>query len=251
MRASFRVSLIIIGAMLCSVYGYGQSLDANGFGYKPPPLLPEQKLTLWSTYYYVHEAKYDESGISLNDKNGDPTGVRLASCDWCDAAVEGTVRTFDKNGKAITLNYAKAGTELQCDCQASCPKYASYGNKKIGYTLWAPARGEYGDGVSGYKLVPYRTIAVDRTFIPIGTLIYIPAAVGVIVTLPSGDKARHDGYFFAADVGGDIKSNHIDTFFGLKAKNPFDHITSVAEGTFDAYIVKGSSVETELKLLHR
>lgn len=247
----FRVNLTIIATLLFSISGVAQTLDKNGFGYAPPPLVAAEKLSLWSTYYYVHEAKYAADGVPLNDKNGQPTGVRLANCDWCDAAIEGTVRTFDRSGKAVTLNYATTSTTQQCDCQTTCPKYANYKNKKIGYTVWAPARGEYGDGVSGYKLVPFRTVAVDRTFIPIGTLIFVPQAVGVEITLPNGDKAKHDGYFFAADVGGDIKTNHIDTFFGLKTKNPFKYVTSKPEGTFDAYIISGTVAERELALKHK
>lgn len=238
--------------LFVSLSGLGQTeLDKNGFGYAPPKSIDEQKLTLWSTFYYVHEAQYAENGLPLKDATGEATGVRLANCDWCDAAIEGAVRTFDKTGKAVTLNYATTSTTQQCDCNATCGKYANYKNKKIGYTLWAPARGEYGDGVSGYKLVPFRTVAVDRTFIPIGTLIFVPQAVGVLVTLPGGDTAKHDGYFFAADVGGDIKTNHIDVFFGLKTKNPFKFVTSTPEGTFDAYVIKGSSVESDLTKLHK
>ena len=251
MRAVFRVSFTIIAALLFSISGIGQRLDANGFGYAPPTLIASNKLSLLSNFYYVHEAKYAEKGLPLNDAKGEPTGVRLANCDWCDAAIEGTVRTFDKSGKAVTLNYAKVSSEQQCDCNATCGKYANYKNKKIGYTLWAPARGEYGDGVSGFKLVPFRTVAVDRKFIEIGTLIYIPQAVGVVITLPNGNTAKHDGYFFAADVGGDIKTNHIDTFFGLKTKNPFKHVTSKSDGTFDAYIIKGGSVESALTKVHK
>lgn len=251
MRAMFRISFIIIGALLFSISGIGQPIDANGFGYAPPQLDGAEKRSLWSTFYYVHEAKYAENGLPLNDANGNPTGVKLANCDWCDAAIEGTVRTFDKTGKTVTLNYAKTGTEQKCDCQATCGKYANYKNKKIGYTLWAAARGEFGDGVAGYKLVPFRTIAVDKTFIPIGSLIFIPQAVGVEVTLPNGDTSKHDGYFFAADVGGGIKTNHIDIFFGLKTKNPFKFVTSTSLGTFDAYIITGTNVERELAAKHK
>lgn len=247
----FRVSFAIIGVLLFSFSIAGQTLDANGFGYAPPKLDPKSKVSLWSTYYYVHEAKYAPGGVSLNDKDGNPTGVRLANCDWCDAAIEGTVRSFDKDGKAVTLNYATTSTTQQCDCNATCPKYANYKNKKIGYTLFAPAKGEYGDGVAGYKLIPFRTIAVDRKVFPIGTLMFIPQAVGVEITLPNGNKTKHDGYFFAADVGGDIKENHIDTFFGLKTKNPFKYVTSKPEDTFDAYVITGGTVESELVKLHK
>ncbi len=247
-RKIFAMAIVLLAAV--SGFGYSK-LDKNGFGHSAPPLNSALKLSLWSTYYYVHDAIYDANGVALNDADGKPTGVKLANCDWCDAAIEGTVRTTDKNGKAVTLNYATTSTTQQCDCNLTCPKYTKYANKKIGYTLWAPAKGEFGDGVAGYKLVPFRTIAVDKKFIPIGSLIFIPQAVGVEITLPNGSISKHDGYFFAADVGGDIKANHIDVFFGLKAKNPFDFVTSKPEGTFDAYLVNGIAAEIEIGKLHK
>lgn len=247
-----RRTIALAVVLLAAVSGFGYSkLDKNGFGHSAPPLNSAVKLSLWSTYYYVHEALYDSGGLALNDADGKPTGVKLANCDWCDAAIEGTVRTTDKNGNAVTLNYATTSSTQQCDCNLTCRKYANYKNKKIGYTLWAPARGEFGDGVSGYKLVPFRTIAVDRKFIPIGSLIFIPQAVGVEITLPNGSRSNHDGYFFAADVGGDIKADHIDIFFGLKTKNPFPFVQSKPEGKFDAYLVNGIAVEIEIGKLHK
>ncbi len=250
--AMTRKALTLAFVLLTAVSGFGYSkLDKNGFGYSPPSLNSAVKLSLWSTYYYVHEAVYDGNGVALNDANGRPTGVKLANCDWCDAAIEGTVRTTDKNGKAVTLNYATTSSTEQCDCDLTCRKYANFKNKKIGYTLWAPARGEFGDGVSGYKLVPFRTIAVDKKFIPIGSLIFVPQAVGVEITLPNGARSKHDGYFFAADVGGGIKADHIDIFFGLKTKNPFPFVQSKPEGRFDAYLVSESPVELEIGKLHK
>ena len=250
--ALIRTTLTLAVVLLAAVSGFGYSmLDKNGFGHSAPRLNSALKLSLWSTYYYVHEAMYDANGVVLNDADGKPTGVKLANCDWCDAAIEGTVRTTDKNGKAVTLNYATTSSTQQCDCNLTCSKYAKYANKKIGYTLWAPAKGEFGDGVGGYKLVPFRTIAVDKKFIPIGSLIFVPQAVGVEITLPDGSKSKHDGYFFAADVGGDIKTNHIDVFFGLKAQNPFGFVTSKPEGTFDAYLVNGNAIEIEIGNLHK
>ena len=227
-------------------------LDKNGFGFLPPAKLsPNKKLTLWATFYYVHEAPFDDSGIPLIDPDGHQTGAKLKSCDWCDAAVEGTVYTTDKNGKKITLNYANTGPEQAVDCDASCYKYRNYKNKKVGYSLWVPAGGEFGDGVSGYKLVPYRTIAVDKSVFPIGTLIFIPDAVGVEIVLPDGSKSKHDGYFFAADMGGDIKGDHIDVFLGLHGINPFSFVRSNSEKTFTAYQVKDSQVEQALTSIHK
>jgi 3D (Asp-Asp-Asp) domain-containing protein len=248
-----RQVFLIAAAFLLVVTSFGQTekLDKNGFGYAPPKLVASEKQTLWATFYYVHEAKYAESGKPLNDADDKPTGARLANCDWCDAAVEGTVRTTDKDGKAVTLNYAKVSSVQQCDCNALCPKYKNFVNKKVGYTLWAPAKGEFGDGVEGYRLVPFRTIAVDKALFPIGSLLFIPEAVGIEITLPDGSKSKHDGYFFAADVGGSIKGNHIDVFFGLRTPNPFGFVGSKSSKTFTVFHLKSSPVETELAKLHK
>ena len=172
--AMSRQTLTLVVVLLAAVSGFGYAkLDKNGFGHSAPPLDSALKLSLWSTYYYVHEAEYDANGVGLNDADGKPTGVKLANCDWCDAAIEGTVRTTDKNGKAVTLNYATTSSTHQCDCNLTCSKYARYANKKIGYTLWAPARGEFGDGVAGYKLVlvfPDDRLADARKTAPVDAL---------------------------------------------------------------------------------
>jgi 3D (Asp-Asp-Asp) domain-containing protein len=93
-------------------------------------------------------------------------------------------------------------------------------------------------------------MAVDCTDIPIGTVIYIPSARGVKVILPSGETYTHDGYFFAADVGGAIKDNHIDVFIGTADTNPFPFIQSVSTATFDAFIITSDSIIDKLKAAH-
>ena len=99
-------------------------------------------------------------------------------------------------------------------------------------------------------MVPYRSIAVDRSDIPIGTVIFIPAARGIKVILPSGETAIHDGYFFAADVGGAIKDTHIDIFIGTADINPFPFIKSVSTGTFEAFIITSVPIIDKLKKFH-
>jgi 3D (Asp-Asp-Asp) domain-containing protein len=66
----------------------------------------------------------------------------------------------------------------------------------------------YGVGVQGYALVPYRSLAVDSRYIPIGHVVEIPALQG----LPLPDGAVHDGCFVAVDGGGAINGHHIDLF---------------------------------------
>jgi len=68
----------------------------------------------------------------------------------------------------------------------------------------------FGLGVDNYRLIPYRTIAVDPTRILIGSVVFIPQAYGV--RLPSGEI--HDGFFLAHDIGGAIKGDRIDIFLG-------------------------------------
>lgn len=70
----------------------------------------------------------------------------------------------------------------------------------------------YGLGDHGYKLIPFRTLAVDPRVIPLGTVLYVPDLVGV--RLPTGEL--HDGYVFAHDTGGGITGDRIDVFVGFE-----------------------------------
>lgn len=71
----------------------------------------------------------------------------------------------------------------------------------------------YGIGVAGYSLVPYRSLAVDRRFIPIGRTVELAELAG----LPLPDGTRHDGCFVAVDGGGAIVGHHIDLFVPSEA----------------------------------
>ncbi|MBX3484045.1 3D domain-containing protein [Phenylobacterium sp.] len=65
----------------------------------------------------------------------------------------------------------------------------------------------------GCKVVPMRTIAVDKTVIPRRTVIFIKETVGL--AMPDGKP--HDGYWYASDIGGAIKGKRIDLFTGKNA----------------------------------
>lgn len=75
------------------------------------------------------------------------------------------------------------------------------------------ANAPFGLGVRGYKLVPYRSLAVDPELISPGTVLFLPALEGI--QLPSGEI--HDGFMFAHDVGQSIKGNRIDVFVGYES----------------------------------
>ena len=62
----------------------------------------------------------------------------------------------------------------------------------------------------GCKVVPMRTLAVDKNIIPRRTVVFIKETVGL--RMPDGQA--HDGYWYASDVGGAIKGQRIDLYTG-------------------------------------
>jgi 3D (Asp-Asp-Asp) domain-containing protein len=62
----------------------------------------------------------------------------------------------------------------------------------------------------GCKVVPMRTAAVDGVNLPRHTVLFIKETVG----MPMPDGSRHDGYWYASDVGGAIHKGRIDLFTG-------------------------------------
>ncbi|HEX8078530.1 MAG TPA: 3D domain-containing protein, partial [Chthoniobacterales bacterium] len=88
------------------------------------------------------------------------------------------------------------------------------------------------------------------TVVPLGTALYIAEARGCKLRLPDGSEATHDGYFFAGDVGGAIKQNHMDFFLGTTSKNPFPFVKSSQQDTVTASIVANSDVQSYLRSLH-
>jgi len=74
----------------------------------------------------------------------------------------------------------------------------------------AGAKGVGGLDSLGCRVVPMRTIAVDKTLIPRRTVLFIKETVG----LKMPDGAQHDGYWYASDVGGAIKGQRIDLYTG-------------------------------------
>jgi 3D (Asp-Asp-Asp) domain-containing protein len=219
------------------------------FGF-PPPTSGNlgDRLDLWATFYYVHSANNGSGDNDLLDVNGKKLGATLSDRDWCKAALEGTVCVKSSNGKVKTFNFAGRSDNSQVNCRPFFPSLNTI--EATNRSCFSLAKGAFGDGVDGLKLVPYRSIAVDRTDIPIGTVIYIPEARGVSVTLSDGKKVLHDGYFYAADVGGAIKDNHIDIFLGLTENNPFPFVTSDRNDTFTAFTIDNPAIKGELGKAH-
>jgi 3D (Asp-Asp-Asp) domain-containing protein len=66
----------------------------------------------------------------------------------------------------------------------------------------------FGRGAGLRPLIPFKSVAVDPRFIPIGEPIYIPEFDGLV--LPDG--SIHDGCVRADDTGGGIKKRKMDFF---------------------------------------
>ena len=216
------------------------------FDLPAPTLTGQAPLALWATYYYIPRVTPIQTGHPLRDMQGQPLGPRLSLRDWCEAAMQGTVSVVSPPGPDRVFNYAGVTRTREVDCKPIYPKHPA-----ISRTRFTRAVGPYGDGVRRMILLPFRSIAVDRRLIPYGSVIYIPAARGIALTLPDGRQAQHDGYFFAADRGGAIKGNHIDVFIGSATRNPFAFVRSRRRPTFDAYVVAQHAARQRLSAAHQ
>ena len=67
----------------------------------------------------------------------------------------------------------------------------------------------------GCKVVAMRTVAIDKQLIPRRTVLFIKETVG----LPMPDGSKHDGMWYASDVGGAIKGERIDLYTGRGARS--------------------------------
>jgi 3D (Asp-Asp-Asp) domain-containing protein len=199
---------------------------------------------LWATNYYLPQVRNDPNGFALRNLDGEPLGPTLSRKNWCDAAMEGSVLVLADDGSAQTYNYAGTSSSHQVDC-------SMYWRYNSGVTKFRKANGKYGDGVKGYKLIPFRTVAVDKSVYPYGTVLYIPEAVGNKLVLPDGSVTYHDGFFFAGDTGSAIKGNHIDVYTGVSEKLPFDWVRSSSKHTFAAQIVTDPAIIKYMEDLHR
>ena len=238
-------------ALWSATAGAGQ--EQSDFNLVSPSLAGAPTHQLWATHYFVHAASAAPTGVPFRDKSGRTISDNVSPRDWCLGAIEGTVQ-ITLNGEIRTLNYGGLGQKSMVDCAAALkidpvkkPWITSTGR-----SFFSVAAGPFGDGVKGYRLVPFRTIAVDSTTFPFGTVLFIRKAQGVEVTLPSGAIIKHDGYFFAGDTGGAIKGRHIDVFCGATPVNCFPgFIRSDETKTFSASVILDAAVVERLKAAHR
>jgi len=90
---------------------------------------------------------------------------------------------------------------------------ATFGLKATLYH--AGARGVGSRDSLGCAVVAMRTAAVDGVAVPRHSVLYIKETVG----LPMPDGRRHDGYWYASDLGGAIHRGRIDLYTGSGARS--------------------------------
>jgi hypothetical protein len=226
----------------------------------PADLNSLRKLTLWSTYYYVlSAAAVDSGGFPLSDMQGHGLDASLKPRDWCNAAVEGTVAVGLLDKSSRTFNYAGGGSNTVVDCL----QFFSRLGPKIGKSRFAgmPKNAPCGLGdASNFRLMPFRSIAVDRSRPEFKlkdgsqlrkTVIFVPELKGAELKMADGSVKTHDGYLFAADTGGAIKGAHIDFFLGVSTRNPAPAVVQSNESaTFSAYIIQDQQVRDKLFAMH-
>ena len=131
-----------------------------------------ENIQLWATYYYVPTLNHSDSGVPLLDVNEKELPLKLAECDWCTAAVQGSVY-IKKDEKVYLAHYAGRSEVRQYDCR-ECSRYKNYpGFDKTGKVRWA-VDNEKVTGSTGLKLVAMKSIAVDPTIIPYKSVVFIP-----------------------------------------------------------------------------
>lgn len=250
-----RISALFIAAGIMSFHGL---LLASDFHFPQPDLSHAKAAPFWVTQYKVVVAKTRNVGVPLLDLQGKALTKPLTPLDWCNGAIEGTFK-IDQDGTIKLFNFVKDLGGAQVDCNAVFDankiKISDKARANMGATdtsRFAPAKGPVGDGVNGYILVPYRTIAVDPKYIHFGDVVFIPKARGYTLRMPDGSLAYHDGYFLAADRGGLVGERHFDIFCGLRDDNCIPSvILSDPHKTVDAYVVTDPAVKQELETLHR
>lgn len=191
--------------------------DAVDFQLPMPSLATAEKHVVLVTYYHVTPPFRTgvANGVPILDVHGVALTKPISKRDWCSGAIEGSIAVLE-NGRRRVFHFVKAIGAPQVDCTKVLPLRgdALLHIKGTERSRFAEATGAMGDDVRGHKPVPYRTIAVDRSVIPFGSVVFIPAARGSTLHLPDGSVAYHDGFFIAEDTGGRIRGAHIDVFCG-------------------------------------
>jgi len=145
------------------------------------------------TYYWVSTEADDPTAAAtttIYDKTCSPL-AKVSAQFASELATSGSGKLIDD--RMITV-------DGECNCKRS-PCF------KVSDQPW-------GTGASNRPLVPFRSLAVDRTLIEIGTALWVEQLDGI--DMPGTFPTLHDGCVVADDVGGRITGERIDWFVARK-----------------------------------
>jgi 3D (Asp-Asp-Asp) domain-containing protein len=173
---------------------------------EPPPITPAHQAqpgaslgTFQITFYWIADEN-DHLGTKDRSIRNPQCGlITKVSKGFRDALqLEGTGRLLD--GRVV--NY---GGSCNCGDASKC------------YFL-VDADHPWGYGAQNRALEPFRSIAVDKSVIALGTWVYVEELDGVMMpgSAPWGAFV-HDGCVRADDVGSAIDGKHFDFFAGVRA----------------------------------
>lgn len=210
---------------------------------------PVKKLTeaekfskVTSSIYFIPDFSKHQvctSQVTLNYKTVQSTQLeKISVCkkvfDQC--ALQGTCVLMIQQ-KKIMLNYHKK--------VAGVIQFIEVNTQTCPYGL-----GDSSDSIKKYKtmcLKPFRSIAADFKYHPLGTVIYMKDLVGL--QLPDGSV--HDGYLTVRDGGGGIDGRGRFDFFsgyqGLDTSNPFHNLGLGQSTHFEYKVVEGAEARRVLE----
>lgn len=152
-----------------------------------PPIAAKLRNT---HYYTIFETDYSgKANTSVLDVRGRVL-AKVPVAFYKDLLIEGSGKL--KNGKVL-----------------------NFGARVGGKSRYEISPNPWGNGVGRCVLVPFRTVAVDKRVIPLGSVVYIDQTDGML--LPDG--TRHDGVWRADDVGSAIQRDRVDLYIGKREWN--------------------------------
>lgn len=206
------------------------------------PEAKAKRIDLWATYYHmptVRAAKAEDKGaVALPGKDGKAISPKLSREDWCNAAMQGSISVMGEDGQPTSYVFIDSnGPQQSFDCDDKFGDLSTEIKWATRHARFAAFKHPRGCDVRPIPLMTYRTIAVDSSRIPMGSVLFVPELKGRTFWT-DGEFYTHDGYIVASDRGGAIKGNHIDFFVEDSGSTEVrEMVTSRQRDTFTAYFV--------------
>jgi 3D (Asp-Asp-Asp) domain-containing protein len=207
---------------------------------EPMPSAMGPDLTLWATHYHTpivsSAADATSAAFPLIGRKGDAISAPLSQRDWCEAALQGSV-AIKTGGSSKAFVYVDSNGPEQTNCDEFLGSLSDGVKNATRRARFMAVSHPLGCGVRNLPLMPFRTIAVDPSVIPLESVVFVPELRGRKFEL--NDRSYiHDGYLFAGDRGGAIRGKHIDVFLIDDQYAPLEDLfASTDKRTFTAHVV--------------